>query len=373
MMIGTNEQAGLGDGSFAESREFVWFDETAASFTAAKWSGGKVEVGDGVLTVLGFEGNETRFTPEPADPCATRIVIKFRENGAYPKVADIPNPEGPVGISAVDAPNDRTELVVWGDGVWNSTGILLGDDEADVTVDLDFIHHSILYSVNGTDLGPYALADSIDSVSSVFFKGYSILSELSGTVQDANLVKDENGTEYANYEATKAGGATGVLSPLWLSTWNLAGGSGTLDVKDPLGLITFTGASKVLKSETQPDGSERKWYAEANDADVAAGAAKYIQTTVDLGLAKAITDNSVVKIGDFAVAEGSMSFKVEIDDVEVAKATINDLVEVSGDLDAWKKPKDAGATIEFNSDTHVVTVTPPAGQRGFVRVKISGS
>ena len=68
-----------------------------------------------------------------------------------------------------------------------------------------------------------------------------------------------------------------------------------------------------------------------------------------------------------------MSFKVEIDDVEVAKAAINDLVEVSGDLDAWKKPKDAGATIEFNSTTHVITVTPPAGPRGFVRVKISGS
>ena len=42
-----------------------------------------------------------------------------------------------------------------------------------------------------------------------------------------------------------------------------------------------------------------------------------------LGLAKSITDNSVVKIGDFAVAEGSMSFKVEIDDVEVAKVATN--------------------------------------------------
>ena len=62
-----------------------------------------------------------------------------------------------------------------------------------------------------------------------------------------------------------------MLSPLWLSTWNLAGGSGTLDVNDPKGLITWTGASKVLRSETQLDGSERKWYAVAVPADIGAG------------------------------------------------------------------------------------------------------
>lgn len=370
VVMNTDESVGLGDGSFAESREFVWFDESASSFTAAKWSGEPVKVEDDGLSIVCSEGAEAMFTPERAGATSVRVVVKVRECGCYPE-GEIPDAAGVAEVSAVLRQGGKSELVVWGNGVWNATGYLFDGPEAnvDVVIDADFVRHSVRYGIGSWVSSAYDLPTSVTSLASVSFKGYTALSELQGTVWDSNLVRDASGVEYANYETAKAD-ALGPLSPLWLSTWNLAGGSGTVDVKDPNGLITWTGASKVLRSETQPDGSERKWYAEASAADVAAGAEKYVKTTVDLGLAKAITDNSVVKIGDFAVAEGTMTFKVEIDDVEVAKSAINDLVEVSGDLDAWKKPKDAGATIEFNSMTHVITVTPPAGPRGFVRVKI---
>ena len=368
--MNTDEPAGLGDGgSFTESREFVWFDESATSFTTTKWSGGEVKVEDGGLFVGANDGAEATFAPESAVATFTHIVIKIRKSGAY-AAETIPFPDGLAAVSAIFRTDDRAELVVWGNNVWNSTGIMFDDENAniDVTVDIDFLHHCVKYGLDGSVLGAYNLPNSVTPVSSVSFKGYTVLSELQGTVWDANLVRDADGAEFTNYEAAKAAGETGVLSPLWLSTWNLAGGSGTLDVSDPKGLITFTGASKVLKSETNTQGVVTHWYAEASAADIEAGAREYVKTTVNLGLAKAITDNSVIKIGDFAVAEGSVTFKVKIDNVEVLKAAINDLVEVSGDLDAWARPADKD--IDFDAETHIVTVTPPAGLRGFVRIKI---
>lgn len=368
MMIGTNERAGLGDGSFAAAREFVWFDESATSFSAAKWSGEPVEVVDGKLAIACPIGTSTTFTPAATNATSVRIVANVCECGHYQEGL-IPDPDGLAAFSAVLRANDQTELFVWGEGAWHATGFQFAEEDAnfDVSVDLDFLGHSIRYGVGGVTLGTFALPTAA-GVSSVSFKGDLAMSELNGSAADANLVRAANGTEYANYDAAKSTGATGVLSPLWLSTWNLSGGSGMLDVMDPDGLITFTGASKVLKSETQPDGSERKWYAEASEADIAAGAEKYVKTTVDLGLAKAITDNSVVKIGYFAVAEGAMAFKVEIDDVEVAKETVKNLVEVSGDLSGWTRPEDKD--IAFDSEAHIVTVIPQTGSRGFVRIKI---
>ena len=364
------DEAGSGDGGFAAAREFVWFDESASSFTAAKWSGEPVVRKDGMMVVSCANGTSTTFTPESAVGYLKRIVIKLREIGAYMEDA-IPSADGPAAVSAVVRSDGRTELVVWGDGVWNATGVFFEDENVDfdVVIEMNFRLHNVSYILGGSVLGTFDLPDSFTTVASVSFAGCSVLSELQGTAWDVNLVKDANGVEYANYEAAKAGGATGVLSPLWLSTWNLAGGSGTLDVKDPDGLITFTGASKVLKSETQPDGSERKWYAEANDADIAAGAAKYIQTTVDLGLAKAITDDSVVKIGDYLVANGEMSFVVEIDDVVVAKETVKNLVEVRATMEAgsWTKPSDD--EIDFKNGKVIVTPNK-GGASGFARVKI---
>ena len=145
-------------------------------------------------------------------------------------------------------------------------------------------------------------------------------------------------------------------------------------MNDPSGLITWTGSSKVLKSETQPDGSERKWYAEADPADIGAGghAEKYVQTTVNLGLAKAITDNSVIKIGDYLVTNGKMSFVVEIDDVLVAKETVKNLVEVRATLEDgdWVKPSDG--EIDFKNGKVIVTPNK-GGASGFARVKIPAS
>ena len=371
-VVMNTDEAGSGDGGFVEAREFTWFDERPTSFSTTKWSGEPVGVGDRDLFISCSSGAEATFTPDRAGVGTSRIVVKLRDSGAYPE-ADVPTPDGPAAVSAAVRTNGRTELVVWGNGVWNSTGIELTDDtDIDVAVELDFPKRRVQYLANETVLGTYDLADSVNSVSTVSFRGFSIFSEFGGMITDANLVSDAKGTEYASYDAAKAAGATGVLSPLWFSTWNLAGGSGTLDVKDPDGLVTFTGASKVLKSETQPDGSERKWYAEANDADIAAGAAKYIQTTVDLGLAKAITDDSVVKIGDYLVANGEMSFVVEIDDVVVAKETVKNLVEVRATMEAgiWTKPSDD--EIDFRNGKVIVTPNK-GGASGFARVKIPAS
>ena len=101
----------------------------------------------------------------------------------------------------------------------------------------------------------------------------------------------------------------------------------------------------------------------------AAGAAKYIQTTVDLGLGKAITDKSVIKIGDYLVTNGKMSFVVEIDDVVVAKETVKNLVEVRATLEDgdWVKPSDG--EIDFK-DGKVIVTPNKGGASGFARVRI---
>ena len=380
IMVGTGEQAGLGDGGFAASREFVWFDESASSFTAAKWSGEPVKVEDGGLVIACPEGTEATFTPEKVGATSVRILVKVRECECYSE-GELPAVDGVAAVSAVARQTGKSELVVWGNGVWNQTGCLFDDGEAnaDVVIGIDFVRHSVRYGIGSWESVAYDLPTSVTSLTSVSFGGSFVLSKLQGTVWDTNLVRDANGSEYANFEAAKAAGATGVLSPLWSSTWNLANGSGSVDVNDPEKLITFTGESKVLRSETNDQGVVTHWYAVASDADIAANAAKYVKTTVDLGLAKAITEDSVVKIGDFAVARGSMTFKVEVDNVEVAKAAVNDIVRVRSDLvdsdpedpeNGWKRPSEVGASIGFDEKTHLITVTPPAGPRGFVRILI---
>ena len=212
------------------------------------------------------------------------------------------------------------------------------------------------------------MGNTVGTLSSVDFKGYIALSELAGTAEDANLVRDGDGNEYATFADAMNAGATGVLSPLWLSTWSLSGFSGVFDVRDPNGLITYAKGSQTVKTENLGGGIVRTWYAQLSDADILAGANKYLKTTAELGLVKAVTDGSVVKIGDYLVANGAMSFIVEIDDVAVAKEAVRKLVQVKSALsDEWRQPADDD--IRFESGRVVVTPNR-GGASGFARVKV---
>ena len=76
----------------------------------------------------------------------------------------------------------------------------------------------------------------------------------------------------------KAAGTTAVLSLLWLSTWNLSGVSGAVDVSDLLNLVTYTGDLRVVKTEDLGGGVSRKWYAKASDADIRFEGGKVVVT-----------------------------------------------------------------------------------------------
>ena len=82
----------------------------------------------------------------------------------------------------------------------------------------------------------------------------------------------------------------------------------------------------------------------------------------------AITDNSVVKIGDYHVADGKMAFSVSVDDIRVEKNAVKDLVEVKAKMsDVWSKP--SSADIDFE-DGKVIVTPNKDGRSGFGRVII---
>ena len=379
VMVGTGEEAGLDNGSVAAAREFTWFDESAASFSAAKWTGAgaTVKVVDGHLSIDNAKDGTTTFTPESKDVCATRVVIKVRECGYY-AADNVPSPDGPAAIATIDGVGDLMELVVWGDGIWNKTGIEFTEKtvNVDVVIDLDFHGHVIRYSVDGRTVGTYSIPNAVNTVSSIAFKGHAALSELAGTAWDDNLVKDANGTEYANVSAAKTARAVEPLEPLWKSTWPVGDVSGSFEAKDPNGLLVPANGMTVVKRVEKGNGVFENWYAKLGTGDTPADAAKYIQTTVDLGLANAITDNSVVKIDGFAVADGSMTFKVMVGQEAVVRDAIMSKVEVCETLGAgWRNP-DADEIV-FDETKHEITVTPKSKadptqkpEKTFVRVRI---
>ena len=352
------------DDGFPASRKIAWFDESAASFTSAKWSGGEVKAESGKLSV-----SDSTFTPDSNADSVKRIEVCLSKGKAY--TADtVPAFDSYAGVSAIVQDNGQVEVVVGGNGAWQPTGVFFPDADLafNVVIDLDFAQDTVRYTIGSTVLGPYGL--SAANVTSIAFKGKAALSAFSGAGLDANLVKDAAGNEYATFAAAKDAGATGVLSPLWQSTWDLGSASGSVEVYDPKNFIEYTGDSKVIKTDDLGDDNKRLWFAQASDADVPS-ARNYIETTVDLGLAKAITDASVVQIGDFAVANGAMSFKVKIDDVEIAKKKVKEFVRVSTDLANWNPP--AEKDIAFDETTHIITVTPPTGEgvnSGFTRILI---
>ena len=353
------------DGGFAASRKIAWFDETDEDgFTPEKWTGGEVKDEDGKLSVT-----SSTFTPGSNAELKKRIDIRISKSGAYTETT-IPALNSFAGVSTVVRQNGQIEVVVGAYGTWQPTGVFLTDNDGyigfNVVIELDFAQHSVSYSSGSTVLGTYNLPPTVADVSSIKFDGYATLSEFSGSGQDANLVKDANGIEYATYDAAKAAGATGVLSPLWLSTWDLGDVSGFVEVNDPKNLIVFTGASEIIDNEPLGGNTKRVWF--ANKKDIEAGAKDYIGTTKELGLTKPISTNSVMKIDDFVVANGAMSFRVEIDDAEIAKEKVKEFIEVCDDLVSWDPPNPEN--IDFDPATHFITVTPPPGDSYFTRIKI---
>ncbi len=139
-------------------------------------------------------------------------------------------------------------------------------------------------------------------------------------------------------------------------------------VRDPSEWIGFSGETRVLRRDVAGEsGLQQCWYGPASEAEVAAGAGKYVHRTVELGLEKALTEKSTVRLTDLVVDGGTLSFGVEVDGQTVLQEAIAEMVEWSDDLTAkaWRQP----AEVRFESGKVVV---PPVvdAKGGFVRVKI---
>ena len=364
--MGSEEAKAVDDG-FSASRKIKWFNESAVDFTPAKWTGGEVKAENGRLTVTSSGASPLTFTPDANANPVKRIDISIFKGGAF--TADTIPAATYAGVSAIVRQNGQAEVVVAENGAWQPTGVFLSNENLalNVVIELDFAQHSVRYSSGSAVLGTYALPTTVANVSAIAFEGTAALSEFSGLGQDANLVRAvADGTEYATFGAARSAGATGVLEPLWLSTWDLGDVSGFVEVNDPKNLIVFTGASEIIDNEPLGGDTKRVWF--ANKKDIEAGAKDYIGTTKELGLTKPISTNSVMKIDDFVVANGAMSFKVEIDDVEIAKEKVKEFIEVCDDLVSWDPPNPEN--IDFDPATHFITVTPPPGDSYFTRIKI---
>lgn len=357
------------------AREFAWFEESAATFPNAGWTydATSVAVSDDMIAGPTTESQTVSFAP-PAEEAVgrNRIVLQLKLVAATDM--DRLGPlDGRAGVTGVLDANDVPHLAVWGEGSWHMTDLVLANgEERTVEIALDRPEGTVGYRLRERDggwaeAGRYSLADA-SPVSSVSVEGLIGIRQMRGMRYDANLVADEQGVEYADYAAAKAAGAEDPLHPLWLSAWNLAGVYGSMTYRDPNGLVSFTGASRVLRSEPAgADGAVRCWYGPATDEEIAAGAGKYVRRTVELGLDRAITDASDVRLSDCSVAGGELSFRVGIDGAPITREAVTSLVEARGDLDqgSWQKP----AAVRF-ADGKVV-VTPETGTaRCFSRVKI---
>ena len=381
------------DGQSAEqaavttARSVAWISESAATFPNARWTlpATGTHVGNGRISLVREvgEANDTlTFMPTGSVECA-EVNLRTRLFCALlPEVVESYHPES-AGLTLVGMTNAPAHFAVWGAGKWNVTGVEEPADnfsaEYDVKILIDRRIGRVAYRVrpaNGQwiDLGAYDLAAERRPIRQIDFVGSVELAQMDGVSLDANLVKTDDGTEYADFSSALAAGATGVLTPLWPSVWNLPGASGVFELRDVQQAVSFGGAATVLKTEDRGNGVVRCWYARLPAGVDRARAAKYAPATVALGLVDAMTDGSVVKLGNYLVANGEMSFSVSIDDVEVTQAAIKDFVEVKSSLaDEWMKPDDADIRFTLDEAGHgkIFVVPNRNGLGGFARVRIS--
>ena len=368
------------------ARSVAWIAERAATFPHARWTlpATGAHVANGRISLVREVGeihDTLTYTPTGGVECAEVNLCTRLYCALLPEVVESYHPES-AGLTLVGTTNAPAHFAVWGAGKWNVTGVEEPADnvsaEYDVKILIDRRVGRVAYRVrpvNGQwiDLGAYEIAAERGPIRQIDFVGSVDLAQMDGVCLDANLVKTDDGTEYADFSSALAAGATGVLTPLWPSVWNLPAASGVFELRDVQQAVSFGGAATVLKTEDRGNGVVRCWYARLPAGVDRARAAKYAPATVALGLVDAMTDGSVVKLGNYLVANGEMSFSVSIDDVEVTQAAIKDFVEVKASLtDEWMKPADADIrfTLDEAGRGKVFVVPNRKGTGGFTRVRI---
>ena len=371
------------------AREFTWFSESATTFADNdKWTygDGEAQVQDGRIRILARGGDDgVRFTPSaPSNAYASReIRIRGTLDNYYVTEDELPVPSAGdrAAISLLkEGDASDAEVLVFGNGAWRRTDIRIAvGTECEISVSMNETAHTLTYRLLPEGgglwmkLGEYALPVGTAAPSICFVGDYGVRSMV-GDLADANFVVDANGVEYPTLEAAIAGGATGALSPLWKSTWGFPSAPGMFTVKDPNRIVTFTNTGNMLKSSMLDDGSIRYWCAQL-DSETRKQALSYIETTANLGLVRTIiTDASAVRIGDYLMTDGTMSFTVQVDDETVAKAAVMDLVEVSRDLadeEGWKTAVACPDEVDVGFvDGKVVVALKQGENRGFVRIRI---
>lgn len=358
------------------SREFTWFAEDSETFPNAGWTYDRdlVGVADGLIVGPKNECQTVSFAPPSEDGSGrNRILLQLALD--YGVDFDRLEPiDGRAGVTCVLDADGVPRLAVWGQGAWRMTDLeLVSGEERTVEVTLDRPEGTVGYRLMGKDggwaeAGRYPLADA-SPVSAVAVNGLIKLRRLEGSHYSANLVADDQGSEYADYATAKAFGAKEPLHPLWFSTWSLEGSYGSMTYRDPDGFVSFTGASRIIGSEAAgADGVMRCWYGPVSDAELADGADRYVRQTVALGLEKAITDRSDIRLSECEAGDAGLSFRVGIDGADVMCGAVTSLVEVCDDLlrDSWRTP----TSVRFAEGKVIVAPTPGAA-RNFARVKVA--
>lgn len=358
------------------SREFTWFDESAATFPNAGWSYDADAVGaaDGLIVGPPTESQTVSFVPPKEDAAGrNRILLQLVLDWAtdFERLEPI---DGSAGVTGVLAADGVPRLAVWGENAWHLTDFAFTEgEERTVEITMDRPERMIGYRFRQPDgtwveAGAYRATDPV-AVTSISVEGLIGIRHLSGAHYDQNLVVDASGVEYPDFASAKVAGAEEPLEPLWLSTWPLPGEYGTMRYRDPFGLMSFTGASRILDSErTGGDGElVRCWYGPATEDEIKAGAIRYVRQTVALGLGKAITEDSDIRLRDWALNDGGFSFGVDIDGTRVDRSAVASFVEVCDDLrlSAWRKP----SGVKF-ADGKVTVAAKPETTMGFSRVRI---
>ena len=210
----------LAQGTIKVDVNAAWIHETASAFgETGAWSGDKAVVADGAIAV-----SNATFTAATTAPRASVVTISSTFRFGDP--SDEPFDTGSrAGITVVRADGANRYAVLTAAGVATNLAVVADVSAAvTVTVTLDDAAHTVSYSVGGTSLGTYALAERQTGVSTVRYVGPTDVVSLDGAYRfdglDANLAR-AGGTEYATVADALASGADPV-ELLWDASWSPA-------------------------------------------------------------------------------------------------------------------------------------------------------
>ena len=210
----------LAQGTIKVDVNAAWIHETASAFgETGAWSGDKAVVADGAIAV-----SNATFAAAATAPRASVVTISSTFRFGDP--SDEPFDTGSrAGITVVRADGANRYAVLTAAGVATNLAVVADVSAAvTVTVTLDDAAHTVSYSVGGTSLGTYALAERQTGVSTVRYVGPTDVVSLDGAYRfdglDANLAR-AGGTEYATVADALASGADPV-ELLWDASWSPA-------------------------------------------------------------------------------------------------------------------------------------------------------